>query len=120
MRERKICVYALISVLSLSALSAPAPSPVPHLSEADKLDRQVEELSKAGKYSEAIPPATQSLHLREKALGPEHAGTATSLNNLAQLYQSMRDYAKAEHSFNAHSRFGRKRSAPNIPLPRQA
>jgi tetratricopeptide (TPR) repeat protein len=68
----------------------------PHLSEADKLDRRAEELFKAGKYSEAIPLATQSLHLREKTLGPEHPGTATSLNNLGELYYSMRDYAKAE------------------------
>lgn len=80
MRERKICVYALVSLLSLSALSAPAPSSTPYLSEADKLDRQVEELFKADKYSEAIPLATQSLHFREQMLGPQHAGTATSLN----------------------------------------
>ena len=96
MRERKICAFALMSLLSLSALSAPAPSPTPHLSEADKLDKQVQELFKAGKYSEAIPLATQSLHLRERTLGPTHPITATALNNLGYLYAAMRDYAKAE------------------------
>jgi len=114
-RERKVCAFAAIVFLAIGGLSAAAPSPAgeaaqgaeqsnfgerlfntPHLSEADKLDRRAEELFKAGKYSEAIPLATQSLDLREKALGPEHPGTATSLNNLGELYYSMRDYAKAE------------------------
>ena len=40
MCERKICIVGLISLLSLSGLSAPAPSPRPHSSEADKLDRR--------------------------------------------------------------------------------
>lgn len=29
-------------------------------------------------------------------MGPEHTDVATSLNNLALLYQAMREYAKAE------------------------
>jgi hypothetical protein len=95
-RERKVCAFATIVFLAIGGLSAGAPSPAPHLSEADKLDRQVQELFKAGKYSEAIAPATQSLHLREKTLGPEHPSTATSVNNLATLYGQIGDYAKAE------------------------
>src|SRR5437899_4652865 len=93
MRERKICAFALMSFLSLSALSAGAPSHVP---EADKLDRQVQELYKAGKYSDAIPIERRVLELREKALGSEHPETATSLNNLGELYERMGDYTKAE------------------------
>src|SRR6266496_1668817 len=96
LRERKVCAFATIVFLAIGGLSTGAPSPAPNLSEADKLDRRVQELFKAGKYSEAIPIATQSLHLREKALGPDHPGTATSLNNLAALYVHMGDYAKAE------------------------
>ena len=73
------------------------PSPAPHSSsEADRLNEQVNQLYKAGKYSEAIPIATRVLELRKKALGPDHPDTATSLNNLAELYRSMGDYAKAE------------------------
>ena len=71
---------------------AGAPSPAPHLSEADKLDREVEELSKAGKYSEAIPLATQSLHLREKMLGADHRATAQSLDTLGELYTYAGEY----------------------------
>ena len=109
MRERKICAFALRSLLSLSALPAPGPSPAPHLSEADKLDKRGQELFKAGKYSEAIPGATQSLHLREKALGPEHPGTATSLNNLGEIYIKTGDYARRNRFFNARSKSGKKR-----------
>ena len=35
------------------------PSPTPNLSDADQLDRQVQELFEAGKYSEAIPRAAR-------------------------------------------------------------
>ena len=33
--------------------------------------------------------------IREQALGPAHPATATSLNNLAPLYQSMGNYPEA-------------------------
>ena len=36
------------------------------------------------------------LTIREEALGPEHPGTATSLNNLALLYAAEGRYAGAE------------------------
>jgi CHAT domain-containing protein/Tfp pilus assembly protein PilF len=99
MREGEIFAFALISILAFSGLSAGAPSPAPNLSEADKLDQRVEELFKAGKYSEAIPLATQSVHLWEKALGPEHPSAAQSLSNLGGLYEKIGDYAKAEPLF---------------------
>src|SRR6266478_2090137 len=83
MRERKIFAFAAIVFLAFSGLSAGALSPAPHPSEADKLDRQVQELFEAGKYC-------------EKVLGPENPDTAISLNSLAELYRKMGDYAKAE------------------------
>ena len=115
MRERKILAFTAIVFLAIGGLSAGAPSPAPHLSQADKLDRQVQELFKAGKYSEAIPLATQSLHFREKMLGPEHAGTATSLNNLAQLYQAMGDYTKAEPLLQRALQIREKALGPEHP-----
>jgi Tetratricopeptide repeat len=38
----------------------------------------------------------RSLKIYEAKLGPEHPDVATSLNNLALLYQDMAQYAKAE------------------------
>ncbi len=38
-----------------------------------------------GKYAEAEPLNKRALAIMEKALGPEHPGVATSLNNLALL-----------------------------------
>ncbi|PWT77763.1 MAG: kinesin [Acidobacteria bacterium] len=97
MRERKICVFALMSLLSFVTLStaARAPSPPSDTPDAKKLTERAQELYKAGKYSEAIPIATRLVELREKALGPEHPGTGASLNNLAELYVKLGDYAKA-------------------------
>jgi tetratricopeptide (TPR) repeat protein len=115
MRERKVCAFATIVFLAIGGLSGGAPSPAPDLSEADKLDQQVEELFEAGKYSEAIPLATQSVHLREKALGPEHRDTAKSLNDLANLYHATRDDAKAEPLYQRALKIREKVLGPEHP-----
>jgi CHAT domain-containing protein/Tfp pilus assembly protein PilF len=65
-------------------------------SQADSLTRQVLDLYQAGKYQEAVPIARQVLAICEKVLGQEHPDTATSLHNLARLYDETGDYAKAE------------------------
>ena len=54
------------------------------------------QLSRQGHYKEAIPLAEHALALAERALGPEHPDTATTLNNLAHLYSVTGAYAKAE------------------------
>jgi tetratricopeptide (TPR) repeat protein len=115
MRERKICAFAAIVFLAIGGLTAGAPSPTPHLSEADKLDKQVQELFKAGKYSEAIPPATESLRLRERTLGPNHPSTATALSNLGELYLKMGDYANAEPLLQRALKIREKALGPNHP-----
>jgi CHAT domain-containing protein len=65
------------------------------LQQATALNQQVIELYQAGRYQEAIPPATEALRLRETALGETHPDVAGSLNNLALLYQAQGDYAAA-------------------------
>ena len=42
-----------------------------------------------------MPLYKQALAIHEKALGPDHPDTATSLNNLAKLYESQGKYAEA-------------------------
>ena len=49
-----------------------------------------------GEYAKAEPLLQEALRICQKVLGPEHPATATSLNNLAALYQDMGEYAKAE------------------------
>jgi tetratricopeptide (TPR) repeat protein len=49
-----------------------------------------------GRYREAEPLLQQALRIRERHLGAEHLGTATSLNNLADLYRAQGKYREAE------------------------
>jgi tetratricopeptide (TPR) repeat protein len=66
------------------------------LEEAIRLNQQVLELYKQGKYNEAIPLAEQAIVISTTILGENHLLTATSLNNLALLYDSQGRYAEAE------------------------
>ena len=47
-------------------------------------------------YAKAEPLCRQALEINRQVLGDNHPDTATSLNNLAGLYNSMGDYAQAE------------------------
>jgi len=77
----------------------PAPA---RADEANDLNNRAVELSKAGRYSEAIPLADRAVALREKALGPNHPQVAPLLNNLAAMlnnqalvYHAQGRYAEA-------------------------
>jgi CHAT domain-containing protein len=43
-----------------------------------------------------MPLAERALAIREKVLGKEHPDVASSLNNLAYLYQAQGNYSQAE------------------------
>jgi tetratricopeptide (TPR) repeat protein len=47
-------------------------------------------------YKEAEPLYLQALELRKQLLGENHPDVATSLNNLAKLYESQGKYEEAE------------------------
>jgi len=66
------------------------------LQKAEELNDQLMQLYQQGQYEKAIPLAQEVLRLREHALGPDHPKVATSLNNLAFLYQSIGSYYEAE------------------------
>ena len=49
-----------------------------------------------GLYPEGQPHMERALELRRRVLGPEHADTLTSMNNLAMLYEARGQYETAE------------------------
>src|SRR5712692_7684498 len=63
------------------------------------LNAQVVALYQQGKYAEAAATAVEALRVAEATFGPEDARTATSLNNLAFLYEKQGKYAEAEPLF---------------------
>jgi CHAT domain-containing protein/Tfp pilus assembly protein PilF len=69
------------------------------LREADRLNRQVEELDARGKYGEATGPARQALTIRERLLGESHPDLAQSLNALGRLLLAQVNYGEARGCF---------------------
>ncbi|KPL16079.1 MAG: hypothetical protein AMJ92_13165, partial [candidate division Zixibacteria bacterium SM23_81] len=53
-------------------------------------------LHQQGRYGEAAKVAEEALTVAEKTFGPNHPYVATSLNNLAGLYQAQGKYSEAE------------------------
>ena len=87
---------ALVLGLAMAAngcLTAPSSA---QKSDAAARSAQISELSRAGKYSEAVPLAQRLLADMEQAHGPDHRDVAASLNNLALLYGSLGRDADAE------------------------
>ncbi len=66
------------------------------LQDAAKSLREAGNLSRAGKYDEAILLAERALSIREKLLGIEDPLTVQSLDTLAGIYRDKGDYVKAE------------------------
>jgi len=88
---------------------------------ADLLGRAGSYLRGRAAYSAARPLFERALAICEKVLGPEHPGTATSLNNLASLLQDQSDPAAARPLYErALAIYEKARSAPSIPTRRRA
>jgi hypothetical protein len=64
--------------------------------EWEILSREVQDLYRAGKYDRAVLVALEALEVAEENAGSDHPDVATSLNNLAMLYDDQGHYAKAE------------------------
>jgi tetratricopeptide (TPR) repeat protein len=84
-------LVALAALLLCTGSSAQAQA-----AEWLKLNQEAKALYGQGNYPQAIIVARQALSVAEKALGPDHPDVATSLNNLALLYDTQGQYAKAE------------------------
>jgi CHAT domain-containing protein/Flp pilus assembly protein TadD len=64
--------------------------------EAGALQAKVQQLSRQGKYAEAIPIAERELAVFEKAFGPDHPNVAAALIDLGEVYEKQGRYAEAE------------------------
>ena len=94
MRYRNPLALSLALAVAVSAcLSTPSSA---QKADAAARSAAIAELSRAGKYSEAIPLAQRLLADMERAHGPDHRDVAASLNNLALLYGSQGRDAEAE------------------------
>jgi tetratricopeptide (TPR) repeat protein len=85
------------------------------LEEAKRLNNQVVQLHRQGKYAEAVPLGQKALNIVEKVLGPDHPDVATSLNNLAVLYDTQRRYAQAEPLYKRSLAIEEKALGPDHP-----
>jgi TonB family protein len=71
----------------------------PELEEAARLNAQVLQLFREGKYEEALPIAKRVLELREKVVGPDGLLVAYALNNIASIYTARSKSGDAEPLF---------------------
>jgi CHAT domain-containing protein len=107
----RIVAVLLVAIVASAGADAQERS----IQEAEQLDTHVVELYQQGRYQEAIPFAQRSLAIREKAAGPEHPGTAQSLNNLAEIYLATGAYTQAEGLYQRALAIHEKALGPNHP-----
>ena len=68
----------------------------PYPAEVQQWQQEAKALMEQGRYQEAVQFQEKVLAWTEQHLGNDQVYTATSLNNLAELYQNQGAYAKAE------------------------
>jgi tetratricopeptide (TPR) repeat protein len=93
---KSILITGLLLCLAVSTLHAKGQAQS-QVDEAAILFAQATQYLDQGRYDEAEPLYQRVLAIIEKALGPDHPDTASSLNNLALIYHAQRKYAEAEH-----------------------
>ena len=83
--------------------------------EWEKLNKEVTDLFRAGKYDRAVVVAKKALEVAEKAFGPDHHNVATSLNSLAEQYRAQGQYAQAEPLYKRSLAIREKALGPDHP-----
>ncbi|MDB5639641.1 MAG: hypothetical protein JWP51_4549 [Bradyrhizobium sp.] len=79
----RLVLTVWLALVTGACLGAPASA---QKNETAGLSAKIAELSRAGRYSEAIPLAQRQLESLEKTSGPFNRDVAAALNNLALLY----------------------------------
>lgn len=83
--------------------------------EAKALDLEWLKLARQGHYAEAVQCAIKASSIYEQTFGPEHPHTATSLSNVAMLYDKMGANEKAEALFVRAFAIREKALGPDHP-----
>jgi tetratricopeptide (TPR) repeat protein len=99
-------------LLALGLLLLACPALFAEGNDLNALNQQVKQLIEQGNYQEAIPIAERAVEVAKGVRGLEHPDTATSLNNLATLYQDLGYFAKAEPLFQEALRIRQKVLGP--------
>ena len=81
-RNIRICMAVLLFLLSTLCACKQGAGP-----EWDSLNKQAEDLYRAGDYDRALTVAKKSLEVAEENDGPDHQNVAESLNILAFFVQ---------------------------------
>ena len=102
-----IAIAALLSAPSVFAEGAGI--------EWDILNDEVKELYRTGEYARAVVVGKKALKVAEEIVGPDHASVATSLNNLALLYDTQGEYAAAEPLYKGALSIAEKALGPDHP-----
>lgn len=112
MKNHKIIIAAIFILFSGTTLVYAQRAGV----EWDGLNQQVFELYQQCEYSRALVVGQQALELAIKNAGPDHYDVATSLNNLASIYDTQGDYARAEPLYKRSLAIRKKRLVLSIPM----
>ena len=106
----------LTTLIALAALlSAPSVCAEGAGIEWDILNDEVKELYRTGRYARAVVVGKKALKVAEEIVGPDHPSVATSLNNLAILYDTQGQYAAAEHLYKRALSIDEKALGPDHP-----
>jgi tetratricopeptide (TPR) repeat protein len=81
----------------------------------DILNQEVMSLYQKGQYDRAVIVAKKALEVAEKNVGKNPVAVATSLNNLAELYDSQGQYAQAEPLLKRSLEIREKALGPDHP-----
>jgi tetratricopeptide (TPR) repeat protein len=73
-------------------------------------------LSRRAQYPQAEPLYQRALAIYEQQLGPQHPSTATSLNNLAELYRDQGKYEQAEPLYQRALAIREQQLGPQHPF----
>jgi tetratricopeptide (TPR) repeat protein len=113
MKSHNRLVFSLcLALLSSTCLSVPS---LAQKGDAAALSAKINELSRAGKYSEAVALAQGQAESLEKKFGPAHRDVGAALNNLAQAYGNQGRDGEAEPLFKRSIAILEKTTGLDLP-----